>query len=125
MSNFPDPDNSTVSTVAGNYDATKDPRTGRPPDPLEAQRIAREHRESQRQEQVSLITDADDSQEIESQRPGRMTSPEPDHGEKEAIEALVQEGVTRERAEELVRTHGVNWETLKAAAFAQDNFEAN
>jgi spore coat polysaccharide biosynthesis protein SpsF (cytidylyltransferase family) len=52
-----------------------------------------------------------------------MTPVKPNEDEKAAIDALVQEGVTREYAEELVQTHGTNWETLKAAAFAKESAE--
>jgi hypothetical protein len=43
---------------------------------------------------------------IEGQSPARMTSPKSDEKEKQAIDALVAEGVARERAEELVAAHG-------------------
>ena len=33
------------------------------------------------------------------------------------MDALVEKGLAREQAEELVKAHGSNWETLKAAAF--------
>lgn len=122
------------------YDATRDPRTGRPPNPLEAQRLAREH-EQERLAQGTVETHgaetgiASASESVEDndepdaspvppgQAPARMAAPHLDKDEKAAVDALVQEGVTREYAEELVATHGTNWETLKAAAFAEDNFE--
>jgi hypothetical protein len=52
-----------------------------------------------------------------------MTSPHTDENEKAAVDALVQEGVTREQSEELVEAHGTNWETLKAAAFPEGDTE--
>jgi hypothetical protein len=127
-----------VNTETEPYDATRDPRTGRPPTPLEAQRLAREH-ERERLESENegappaerqMPSAADFSHEdIEAnappvpawQEPARMVSPKADEDEKAAIDALVQEGVTREYAEELVEIHGTNWETLKAAAFEEDN----
>ncbi|MFZ5672219.1 MAG: hypothetical protein ACOZAM_04570 [Pseudomonadota bacterium] len=122
MSDHPENDQ---SNAADNYDATRDPRTGRPPEPAEAQKLAREHHENRANDQLDEdgLGEADGASGIEGQQPARMTSPEEDHSEKDAVDALVQEGFTRERAEELVSAHGVNWETLKAAAFAQDNYE--
>jgi hypothetical protein len=127
------------------YDASLDPRTGRPPNPLEAQRLAREHeiervKNAQTPEEVTEAyqngdsagsddgdvaepnltedEDADASALSDGQAPARMTAPKMDEDEKAAVDALIQEGVTRERAEALVQEHGANWETLKAAAFA-------
>jgi hypothetical protein len=126
------------------YDASLDPRTGRPPNPLEAQRLAREHeiervKNAQTPDEVTEAYHDDDSaarddgdvaesnlEEDEDtqasalsdvQAPARTTAPKMDENEKAAIDALIQEGVTRERAEALVEEHGANWETLKAAAF--------
>lgn len=50
----------------------------------------------------------------------RMVPPQISDDEKAAVDALVQEGISREWAENLVSEHGANWETLKAAAFAAD-----
>jgi hypothetical protein len=127
------------------YDASLDPRTGRPPSPLEAQRLAREHqmervKNAQTPEEVTEAYQNDDSARSddgavaesnlaedegahasalsEMQAPARMIAPTMDEHEKAAVDALIQEGVTRERAEALVQEHGANWETLKAAAFA-------
>jgi hypothetical protein len=44
---------------------------------------------------------------IEGQAPARMTSAKSDETEMAAVDALVAEGVARERAEELVAIHGV------------------
>lgn len=120
-----------------NYDASRDPRTGRPPNPLEAQRLAREHAEKQVEGNIdedvptetttSSQEDLRDSERLErspvpgSQAPARMASPTSTEDELAAIDALVLEGVAREQAENLVKTHGTNWETLKAAAFASEN----
>jgi hypothetical protein len=129
-----------VSREEEAYDATRDPRTGRPPNPLEAQRLARQHEQERLAEQneedtpmrpqTASANDAihgDDelyrSPAPAGQAPARMTSPTARDDEKAAIDALVREGVTREYAESLVETHGTNWETLKAAAFAKDNMD--
>jgi len=119
MSDHPKTD---IPSASDNYDASRDPRTGRPPDPLEAQRMAREHQADRKKDESAeeRIENADNSSMIEGQQPARMASPTVDHSEEEAVEALLQEGVTPERAEELVSEHGTNWETLNSAAFAQD-----
>ena len=128
------------------YDASRDPRTGRPPNPLEAQRLAREHElervgRAQTPEDVEKIYSDDeapgpedaqvpaedgesDEEQQESalsreQAPARMTSPAGGEDDKAAADALVQEGITRERAEQLVEAHGADWETLKAAAWPE------
>ena len=93
------------------YDATRDPRTGRPPNPLEAQQLAREH------EAARLKNNNPETTVPEWQEPARMTSPKTDEDDRSAVGALVEEGLAREQAEELVKAHGSNWETLKAAAF--------
>jgi hypothetical protein len=93
------------------YDATRDPRTGRPPNPLEAQKLAREH------EAERLRNNPPDTTVPEWQEPARMTSPKTDDDDMAAVDALVEEGLAREQAEELVKAHGSNWETLKTAAF--------
>lgn len=114
------------------YDASRDPRTGRPPNPLEAQRLAREHERNRSEGQAEDSSDhpeatedsagdADVEDASEFQAPARMTSPKAGDDEKAVVDALVEEGVSRERAEELVAVHGPNWEALKAAAFAGDN----
>ena len=59
------------------------------------------------------------------QAPARMASSHADEDENVAIDLLVQNGVTREYAEELVATHGTNWEALRAVAFAQDDPETS
>jgi len=112
-----------IPSAGNNYDASYDPRTGRPPTPLEAQKMAREHQAEHTKDQSAeeRIEYTQNSPMIEGQQPARMASPTADRSEEEAVEALLQEGVTRERAEELVSEHGTNWETLKAAAFAQDD----
>lgn len=120
------------------YDATRDPRTGRPPNPLEAQRLAREHQEARLSQENDAGSPAEadmgvaeenaeppDSQVPAGQAPGRMTAAKSDNEETAAIDALVQEGVTREYAEDLVQTHGTSWETLKAAAFAKKSLDKN
>ncbi|WP_119271471.1 hypothetical protein [Taklimakanibacter deserti] len=129
-----------VSREKEPYDATRDPRTGRPPNPLEAQRLARKHEQERLAEpneddtpigpQTASANDAshgddelDRSPVPAGQVPARMTSPTDSEDEKAAIDALVQKGVTREYAESLVETHGTKWETLKAAAFAKDNMD--
>jgi hypothetical protein len=38
-------DEAEAHRTSESYDATRDPRTGRPPNPLEAQQLAREHEE--------------------------------------------------------------------------------
>lgn len=38
---------------------------------------------------------------------------------KGAVDALVAEGITRERAEQLVATHGTDWATLKQVAWPE------
>lgn len=106
------------------YDATQDPRTGRPPNPLQAQQLAQE-REANRsaepeQSGEAELGELDKPPVPDSQAPARMTPPEDDGVKKAAIDALIQEGITREQAEALVDEHGTNWETLKAAAFAID-----
>jgi hypothetical protein len=55
---------------------------------------------------------------IEGQAPARMTSPRSEETEKEAIDALVAQGVTRERAEQLVAACGV--EDAKPASQASE-----
>ncbi|MBK1866995.1 hypothetical protein [Taklimakanibacter albus] len=112
-----------IPSAGNNYDASYDPRTGRPPTPLEAQKMAREHQAEHTKDQSAeeRIEYTQNSPMIEGQQPACMASPTADRSEEEAVEALLQEGVTRERAEELVSEHGTNWETLKAAAFAQDD----
>jgi len=131
--------------VEAPYDATRDPRTGRPPTPLEAQRLARDNElEQLRRAQIADEAADDDvdleeaqegsstdetnnigTEEVEAgeaQRPARMTSPDRNEEEETAVDLLVQQqGITRERAEELVEQHGVNMETLKAAAWVDDN----
>lgn len=96
----------------GSYDATQDPRTGPAPTPSQAQQLA--------QERTQPGSDEEDGSVIEGQAPARMASPKMDENEKTAIDALVQEGVTRERAEALVEEHGPSWERLKAVAFPVD-----
>lgn len=122
MSDHPEADKSAVGE---NYDATRDPRTGRPPDPAEAQRLAREHQNNRMEGQVGEdpLNEEADPPGIEGRQPARMASPQADDSEQEAIEALVEEGVNRERAEELVTAHGANLATLKGIAFAQDDVE--
>ena len=93
------------------YDATRDPRTGRPPNPLEAQKLAREH------EAERLKNDTPDTTVPEWQEPARMTSPKTVVDDRTAVDALIEEGLAREQSEELVKAHGSNWETLKTAAF--------
>lgn len=127
------------------YDATRDPRTGRPPQLGEAQRLAREHeidRLSDRPAAAEIESESKvaggefdendqetsenmEEQELEEpfQKPGRMASPEPEDGGAAAIEELVGQGISREQAEALVEEHGSNLETLKAVAWAKDNFE--
>jgi hypothetical protein len=113
------------------YDATRDPRTGRPPSPLEAQHLARKH-EKERLERENddgspaepAAGSADNtSREVDppAQKPAGMASPTPAEDELAAVDALVREGVARQQAEGLVKAHGCNWETLKAAVFAADN----
>jgi hypothetical protein len=121
-----------VGQQAGAYDATRDPRTGRPPGPLEAQRLTREHATEQIKENDEGMSSVDQdglSNEFaepdrspvpEWQAPARMTSPKTGEDEKRAVGALMLEGVAREQAEELVKAHGTNWESLKAAARAGD-----
>jgi hypothetical protein len=127
------------------YDASRDPRTGRPPNPLEAQRLARQH-ELERHEQAQTPEEEMSSDENDAasggtdsvdengnsdedgqvsplsqeQAPARMTSPDGGEEEKAAVDALVQEGITREHAEELVDANGTDWETLKAAAWPEN-----
>ena len=117
------------------YDASLDPRTGRPPNPLEAQRLAREH-EAERGENAKAGSadhengdvadpafqsgDAEASALAHEQAPARMKSPARDEGERVAADALVQEGITREHAEQLVSAHGTDWETLKSAAWPEN-----
>lgn len=126
-------ENEAPSEETEGYDASRDARTGRPPNLLEAQRLAREHQieRVEGQTEDSLDTEEEGSGVVEQsgshepvaeelQAPGRMTSPKAVEEEKAAVDALVEEGVSRERAEELVNLHGANWETLKAAAFAGD-----
>lgn len=67
------------------------------------------------------LDEESDSSGIAGQQPARMASPQADDSEQEAIEVLVEEGVTRERAEELVTVHGANLATLRRAALAQDD----
>src|SRR5688572_25350208 len=104
------------------YDASLDPRTGRPPNPLEAQRLAREHeQERQAGKQTSGDGESDDptiGAPVE-QAPARMTSPRASDDEQAVVDALVEEGIAREEAERLVETHGGNLETLKAVAWTQ------
>jgi hypothetical protein len=130
------------------YDASLDPRTGRPPNPLEAQRLAREHeiervKSAQTPDEVTELYQNDDSADVEhgdvaeadledsertgasalseEQAPARMKSPERNVDERAAADALVQEGITREYAEQLVAAHGTDWETLKSAAWPEDS----
>lgn len=110
------------------YDATRDARTGRPPNPLEAQRLAKESQTKQsdgdfEEDETEFDDDpADDNgsenpSASEAQTPARMVPPKASDDEAAAVGALVKEGISREHAEELVEQHGVNWESLKAAAF--------
>jgi hypothetical protein len=126
------------------YDASLDPRTGRPPTPLEAQRLAREHEidrdgsaqppdqyqnddSAHRKHGDVAEPDLEDSEPTEAsalseeQAPARMKSPDSNKDEKAAADALVQEGITREYAEQLVSAHGTDWETLKSAAWPEDS----
>ena len=124
------------------YNATLDPRTGRPPNPLEAQRIAREN-ELQRLRSASDadsvdddgsdflegLTDEDSLDQYQTQGFGDVVNKEKDRkassrmteDERQAVEDLVSEGLSREYAEGLVETHSSNRETLKAAAWAAAN----
>ena len=107
----------TDSSFQG-YDATRDPRTGRPPSLLEARRLGRQTDE----DEADLQSSFNDEQETEStlpddQRPARMASPE---DEDDPTDALIKLGVSREQAAELIDAHGTNLETLKAAAFVGD-----
>jgi hypothetical protein len=127
------------------YDASLDPRTGRPPNPLEAQRLAREHeiervKSAQTPDEVTELyqnnsadrehgnvsePDPKDNEHAEAsalseeQAPARMKSPDGNEDERAAADALVQEGITREHAEQLVAAHGTDWETLKSAAWPE------
>lgn len=79
----------------GSYDATSDPRTGRPPSPIEAQMLQREHelqqlRNAQLTEgeddiddepEIEVTLDEDDSGAIEEQEPGKMISPRDSGGD--------------------------------------------
>jgi hypothetical protein len=113
------------------YDATRDPRTGRPPNPLEAQHLARKHdrerleRENDNGSPAEPAAGSADntSREVDpaAQKPAGMASPTLAEDELAAVDALVREGVAREQAEGLVKPHGCNWETLKAAAFGAEN----
>jgi hypothetical protein len=107
----------------GNYDATRDPRTGRPPPPLEAQRVARKRRDEEYSKGEASETSSESFKALEEngQQPARMVSLQTDEDEKSALDALVREGITRERAQALVSAHGTNLETLKAAAFAMEH----
>jgi len=132
------------SISAVSYDATRDPRTGRPPNPLESQRIAREN-ERKRLRAAQAPDEIDDSDEasdednlptgddplhgdppgfendsINSDAAPRMTSPSLTEEERQAVEDLVRDGVPPERAEELVETHGSNTETLKSVAWIDE-----
>jgi hypothetical protein len=65
---------------------------------------------------------------MDGQSAARMTSPKRDPKEKEATDALVAEGVARERAERLVAAHGTDWEALKRVAWpdkAEDHDSAS
>jgi hypothetical protein len=97
------------------YDATRDPRTGRPPSLLEAQRLAREREEDREQG-----AEPDSSSTLSEDRSPAPTPPQWAEDEKAAADALVQEGISRERAERLIQAHGANLETLRAAAFAEE-----
>jgi hypothetical protein len=52
-----------ANSEAEAYDATRDPRTGRPPNPLEAQRLAREHEQARLAEEDEEGLPADPSAE--------------------------------------------------------------
>jgi hypothetical protein len=68
------------------------------------------------------IEDGSEGPLVPEQAPARMISPDSsEDAEKTVIGALVQEGVTRERAEELVETHGTDWESLKAGAWPENS----
>jgi hypothetical protein len=140
----PIPDATLGSDVS--YDATRDPRTGRPPNLLDAQRIAREN-ELERlrlasdpgsvdDEAGALLDgvtyedspDHDETDEFSDvahvdndELPPRMASPSMTEDERPAVEDLVSDGLSRENAEGLVETHGSNRETLTAAIRAADN----
>lgn len=141
---FPSPDLSLSSDTS--YDATLDPRTGRPPNPLEAQRIARENElerlrsasDSVDDEAVDLLEgltdehspnhdESDDFSDVgdedNDEVPGQIASPFLTEDERQPVEDLVKQGLSREYAEGLVETHGSDPETLKAAGFAAEKDE--
>jgi hypothetical protein len=90
------------------YDATRDPRTGRPPNPLEAQRLAREHEQERLAEQNEEIPGAepgmaspDDVVEEEGEpnmspvaagQPPRMASPHADDDETPGATGFAEDG---------------------------------
>jgi len=119
------------------YDATRDPRTARPLNPLDGQRIAREH-ELERLEEARTPQEVADVYEDNQTAGAPATAAaevdeadgvtplsedqapaSPTEEEQAAANALVQEGITRERAEELVEIHGPDWEALKAGAWPE------
>lgn len=77
-------------------------------------------RDAHRQPGDAAEPDLEDGAEIEVQQaPARMKSPDRSEAERAAADALVQEGITREQAEQLVSSHGTDWETLKSAAWPE------
>jgi len=82
-------------------------------------------RDAHREPGDAAEPDLEDGDEIEvpalaeQQAPARMKSPDRSEAERAAADALVQEGITREQAEQLVSSHGTDWETLKSAAWPE------
>jgi hypothetical protein len=141
-------DLTSMASAEAPYDATRDPRTGRPPTPLEAQRLARENelerlRQAQTPDEVAELyedgheggggEESDDTLSPEepdelasgdesggAQGAARMTSPDLSEEERTAVDDLVEQGVVRGRADELVKEHGANNEKLKAALISEN-----
>ncbi len=136
-----DKDNTPSSDVAKSdadppYDATRDPRTGRPPNPLERERLAREAELEKLRLGSDINSQAEDSEDDEplehdesesitevidadsNEHSRVMTLPTVTEDMRHAVEDLVREGVSRERAEDLVKTQGSDSETLIAAVWA-------
>jgi hypothetical protein len=82
--------------------------------------------EGEEESDETLLTDASDisgptsAVELgEAQHPARMASPDLSEEERTAVDDLVEKGVARERAHELVKQHGVDMEILETASMSE------